>query len=90
MTLTDTSRAIVSWRTVYSKVLDRHIQVRRPCIRDTQKAETDIWLSLVRDGDGTPLFAAGTDTGEVLPALVEEVCALSLAIPTQGGAPSAS
>ena len=46
-------------------------------------AVADMWIRLVRDGDNTPLFDASIKPSECDPKLVEEVCSLATAHPTE-------
>lgn len=83
--ISDLSKVVPAWRPVRSVILDRDIQVRRPTISDVQLPIVELWARLVRDGDGSALFPMGFKASEADPKLVEEICALATANPTQAG-----
>lgn len=77
------SVAIPQWRLVFCEFLHREVQVKRPTISDVGYPVPEMWARLVRDGDGTQLFPAGSNITEVDPKLVEEICTLATATPTK-------
>lgn len=86
MTLDASDPIIPRWRTVFCVRLAREIQVKRISVADVGLPVHEMWLRLVRDGDGSPLLPAGVGGGEVDPTLVEEVCKLAMSVPTSAGA----
>lgn len=82
MTLQDTSAIVPAWRVVHSDILNRDIQVRRVTVGDVSLPTAEMWIRLVRDGDGTPLLHPSVSPASVDPTLVEEVCRLAMAVPT--------
>lgn len=85
MTISDTSRIVPQWRLVHSMVLGRAVQVRRITVGDVGKPTHELWLRLVRDGDGSPLLPACVSGADCDPTLVEEVCQLAMADPIEAG-----
>lgn len=73
---------VPQWRQAESKVLKRTVQVRRPTVGDIALPVAEMWLRLVRDGDGTPLFPPHIKPSEADPELVEEIVALACIHPT--------
>lgn len=82
MTLESDDVILPQWRTVFSARLQRSIQVRRPTVRDTSRPIEELWLSLCRDADGSPLLPKGTQPGECDAEIVSEIITMATSHPT--------
>lgn len=84
----DLAAVTPQWRTVRLACLGgREVQVRRPTVRDVSRPVDEMWTSLVRDADGTPLVPTAVDAGSLSPDLANEVVQAAMDRPTEGGAP---
>ena len=84
--IADASKIFPSWRTVRCEFLGQSVQVRRPTIGDIQLPVAEMWARLVRDADGSPLFPSSYHATDADPKLVEEICTLATATPTDAAA----